>query len=143
MNLVFVCLGITAVLITHATGIRFHQVFGALFGFSLVLTAFFPHAPLVTGVSPNLLLDQWHSVFASTTGFSFTILAAGHAFLSRGRQRAGGILLAVIATLIPLGMMAFPSSMGLLQRVMFISAFGWLFFFMEQPWRLACKNPKL
>ncbi|OPL10084.1 MAG: hypothetical protein AVO34_12265 [Firmicutes bacterium ML8_F2] len=50
MNLVFVCLGLMAFLVTFATRIRFHQVLGALFGLSLILTAFFPHAPLVSGL---------------------------------------------------------------------------------------------
>jgi len=133
MNLVFVCLGLMAFLVTFATHIRFHQVLGAFFGLSLILTAYFPHAPLVSGLPANLLHDHWHSVFASTTGFSFTILAAGHAFLSRGRQRVIAILLVVIATLIPLGMIVMQAYIGLFQRLMFVSAFGWLFFFMKPP----------
>ena len=133
MNLVFVCLGLMAALTTYTTRIRFHQVMGAIFGLSLVMTAFFQHAPLVPGIPVNQLHDMWHSVFASSTGFSFTILAAGHAFLSQNRQRYVALFMAVIATVIPLGMMAFPAYMGLFQRLMFISAFGWLFFFMKAP----------
>ncbi len=69
----------------------------------------------------------------SSTGFSFTILAVGHVFLSQHRQRYVALLMAVIATVIPLGMMTVPAYMGLFQRLMFISAFGWLFFFMKAP----------
>jgi len=133
MNLVFVCLGLMAVLTTYTTRIPFHQVMGALFGLSLMMTAFFQHAPLAPGTPINQMHDMWHSVFASSTGFSFTILAAGHVFLSQHRQRYVALLMAVIAIVVPLGMMAFPAYMGLFQRLMFITAFGWLFFFMKVP----------
>lgn len=133
MDVVFVCLGVMAIITAYATQIRYHQVIGGIFGLSLVMTAFFPHVPLVSSVPVNLLQDQVHSIFASMTGFSFTLLAIGHGVMSQGRQRVGGIIIAAIAILISLGMMTFPSLMGLLQRIMFVSAFGWLFFYMEPP----------
>ncbi|WP_160058206.1 DUF998 domain-containing protein [Alkalicoccus saliphilus] len=133
MKLVFICLGSMAVFVTYATRIRYHQLFGVLFGFSLIMTAFFPHAPMEAGLPVNVVQDKVHSVFAGGTGFSFTVLAVGHAFMSRGNQRTAGVVLAIAATLIPLLMIAFPSWMGLLQRMMFICAFGWLFFYMEPP----------
>lgn len=141
MDIVFVCLGMMAIFTAYATRIRYHQVIGGIFGLSLVMTAFFPHAPLVVGVPVNVLQDQIHSVFANITGFSFTLLAVGHGVLSRGSQRVGGIILATIATLISLSMMGFPLFMGLLQRsIMFVSAFGWLFFYMEPP--AQCQIPR-
>lgn len=131
MDIVFVCLGIMAIITTFFTRILYLQLIGGIFGLSLVMTAFFPHAPLVASVPANLLQDQIHSVFASITGFSFTLLAIGQGVMSRGSQRVGGIVLAGIAIIISIGMMAFPSFMGLLQRLMFVSAFGWLLFYME------------
>ncbi len=133
MDLVFVILGVVTILNTFATRVRYHQVIGGLFGISLVMTAFFPHAPLVEGVPVNMLQDQVHSIFATITGFSFTLLAIGHGLMSKGSERVFGVLMAIIATLFSLGMMSFPSLMGLLQRIMFISAFGWLFFYMDPP----------
>ncbi len=133
MDLVFVALGLMALVIAYDTKVRYHQVIGGIFGLSLALTAFFPHAPLVTAVPVNLFQDQMHSVFASITGFSFTMLAIGHSIISRGWQRFWGLIIADVAILISLGMMSLPAYMGLLQRMMFISAFGWLFFYMKVP----------
>ena len=133
MNFVFMCLGIMSIWITLSSNIRFYQVVGTIFGLSLILTGVFRHAPLTDSTQFNLFHDQLHSIFASATGFSFTFLAAGHGFMSHKWQRIGGVVMAVVATLIPLGMMALPAFMGLLQRVMFVSAFGWLFFYMKPP----------
>ena len=133
MDLVFIVLGLMAIVIAYDTKVRYHQVIGGIFGLSLALTAFFPHAPLVTAVPVNLFQDQMHSVFASITGFSFTMLAIGHSIISRGWQRFWGLIIADVAILISLGMMSLPAYMGLLQRMMFISAFGWLFFYMKVP----------
>ncbi|TCI53145.1 DUF998 domain-containing protein [Exiguobacterium sp. SH5S13] len=131
MNVTFIALGVMTVLVTLTTRVRYHQVFGALFGTSLLLTGIFHHAPLMDGVPVDLFHDQMHSVFANATGFTFTLLAAGHGFMSHGRQRVAGFLLAAIAVIIPLCMWLAPDYMGLLQRTMFISAFWWLFFYMK------------
>ncbi|MDC7237668.1 MAG: DUF998 domain-containing protein [Sphaerochaetaceae bacterium] len=133
MDLIFICLGVASILINYKTGVVYHQVFGCIFGFSLIMTAFFPHAPLVTNVLPNLFFDKMHSIFASITGFSFTMLAFGHGIVSREKQRFWGFVMATIAILVSMGMMMFPSFMGILQRIMFMSAFGWLFFYMRTP----------
>jgi len=131
MDIIFVCLGIMAIIINYTTQVRYHQVIGGIFGLSLIMTAFFPYAPLVKDVPINLLFDEMHSVFASITGFSFTLLAVGHGIISREKQRVGGFIVATIAMLVSIGMMMFPAFMGILQRIMFISAFGWLFFYMK------------
>ncbi|MDW7659921.1 MAG: DUF998 domain-containing protein [Bacillota bacterium] len=133
MNFVFMCLGAMSIWITLSSKIRFNQVIGMIFGLSLILTGVFRHAPLIDYIEINKFHDQMHSIFASATGFSFTFLAAGHGFMTHKWQRASGLIMAIVATLIPLGMMALPSYMGLLQRVMFVSAFGWLFFYMKPP----------
>ncbi len=133
MNFVFMCLGAMSIWIVLSSKIRFYQVVGMIFGLSLILTGVFRHAPLMDSIRTNLFHDQLHSVFASITGFSFTFLAAGHGFMSHKWQRASGLIMAVVATLIPLGMIALPTFMGLFQRVMFMSAFGWLFFYMKPP----------
>jgi len=133
MDIVFVSLGLLAIIITYNTKVIYHQVIGGLFGLSLIMTAFFPHGPLVANTQVNVLQDQLHSIFASTTGFSFTLLAIGHTIMSKGKQRYWGIIIATIAILISLAMMLFPSLMGILQRIMLISAFSWLFFYMKVP----------
>lgn len=133
MNLVFLGMGATAIWITYATRIRYDQVIGGVFGGSLMVTAVFRHAPLMAGKPADVLQDQLHSIVASATGLSFILLAMGHGVMSAGRQRTGGFALAAFATLISVCMAAFPSIAGLLQRVLFVVAFGWLFFVMQPP----------
>jgi len=133
MNIIFIGLGIAAIQVTYSTRIRYHQIVGAVFGLSLMSTGLFHHAPLLDSVPVNQLQDQVHSFFASATGFSFTLLAAGHGFISTGPQKNAGIIMAFVAIIISIAMVIFPAIMGLLQRVMFVSAFGWLFFYMESP----------
>ncbi|KAF0222035.1 MAG: hypothetical protein FD133_1511 [Erysipelotrichaceae bacterium] len=143
MNIVFVSLGIESIWIALQTKIRYHQFFGVIFGLSLVMTGIFQHAPLITSIPVNHLQDILHSLFASITGFSFTLLAAGHGFMSDGSQRIVGIFMAMLAIFLSFAMFSVPEIMGLLQRIMFLSAFGWLFFYMKIPLNKQAKFNKL
>lgn len=133
MNMVFIALGTMSIWITYRSKIRYHQIVRAFFGISLLLTGLFQHAPLVEFVQADPLQDLMHSIFADTTGFSFTMLAIGHGIMSHGFQRSAAIIMAFASIIISIAMMAFPEIMGLLQRIMFVSAFGWLFFYMKPP----------
>ncbi|MFC4714208.1 DUF998 domain-containing protein [Planococcus dechangensis] len=133
MNIIFIALGATTIWVTCQSKIRYHQIIGAAFGLSLIMTAFFHHAPLIDAVQTDPFQDGVHSFFANATGFSFTLLAMGHGFISCGMQRYVAFGMAAVAIIISIGMMAFPDIMGLLQRIMFLSAFGWLFFYMKPP----------
>ena len=133
MNLTFILLGITSLWIAIQSKIRLYQVVGSMFGLSLLLTGVFKHGALIDGYTTVLLEDQMHSVFATTTGISFVILAFSHGFMSKGKQRWIGIILAIAASLISLGMAMMPPYMGILQRLMFILSFSWLFFYMKPP----------
>ncbi len=129
MNIVFILLGVMAILHTWKTRYLYPRILGLIFGLSLAMTGVFQHAPLVESVDVNQFQDVLHSFFATTTGFSFTFLAAGHVFMSRGVQRKVAIVLALIAMVVPLIMFGIPSVMGITQRFMFIAAFYWLFFY--------------
>lgn len=129
MNLTFVMLGITAIQKTSSSRITYLLVIGTIFGLSLSATGIFQHAPLVIDVEPHHLHDTLHSVFASTTGFSFTCLAAGHAWLYKGSQRYAAALMVIISIVITIMIFSFPAFMGISQRFMFITAFYWLFFY--------------
>jgi len=133
MNLTFILLGLTSLRICIKTKIRFHQVIGSIFSISLILTGVFRHASFIEGYSSNILEDVLHSIFATSTGTSFVLLAFGHGFMSSHKQRFSGLLIALVATLISLGMMVFPPYMGLFQRIMFYTSFGWIFFYMKPP----------
>lgn len=133
MNIVFILLGAISFIILMMSKICYHQVFGALFGLSLILTGIFKHAPVIEVETYDLIQDQLHSIFATTTGISFVVLAVGHGFMSEKMQRVVGISIGALATLLSIGMMQFPEYMGLLQRIMFLSSFYWLFFYMKFP----------
>lgn len=85
MNGMFVLLGLLSFYTFFQTKVVFYQVIGGLFGISLALTGVFLHGPLVEGIVVNTLYDTLHSVFASTTGFSFTFLVFGHEFMHTGK----------------------------------------------------------
>ena len=131
MNMIFLLLGLTSIYIAIKTKSRFHQVIGVIFGLSLIGAALFRHAPLNEMFEGNLFEDQLHSVFATTTGFSFVLLAFGHGFMHQKKQRVFGLIAGLVATLISIGMMFFPEILGVLQRIMFMIAFYWLFFYMK------------
>ena len=133
MNLTFIILALTTLWIVLSTKVRFHQVFGFIFSLSLLITGLFRHGSLIEGYPSNLVFDQLHSIFATTTGISFVILSLGHGFTSQGKQKTIGFLLAFGATLLSFAMMALPAYMGIFQRLMFILAFAWLFFAMKAP----------
>lgn len=137
MNITFVLLGFMAILVTWRTKIWYHRVWGGVFGISFCFTGLFRHAPLVDGITTIVWQDTWHSIFATTTGIGFTLLAAGHTVMSRGAQRWVALIMTAVAIVIPIAMFGIPEIMGLLQRVMFISAFWWLFFYMKPPSELS------
>ncbi len=128
MNIVFMLLGIRSMHICLKTRIPYIQFIGTIFATSLILTGLFKHGPLVDGVPINLQEDMLHSVFATATGFSFSLLAIGQGIMSRSSQRIVSLAVSSIALVIPLLMVSYPSYAGISQRFMFISAFFWLFF---------------
>ncbi|HEX6221291.1 MAG TPA: DUF998 domain-containing protein [Acidimicrobiia bacterium] len=100
----------------------------AVFGLMMVVTATASVRPWEAGVSFDAGEDGIHSFAATAMGFAF---AGGVALTSASRLQKGGRILlldicAVIASVaIPLLMVAFDDSSGLLQRVMFLVAYAW------------------
>ena len=120
-----------SIYITFQKKVISEQVFGLLFGISLAMTGVFQHAPLVDLNSVDLFQDQMHSIFASTTGLAFTLLAINHGFISVSKQRIISFTMAIIAMLLSVAIFSFPQWMGLFQRILFMSAFAWLFFYKD------------
>ncbi len=130
MNGGFIALGIVTIFYgkERTANYPIAKVLIYVFGISLIGTALFQHRPL-TGEEANMIVDAFHSIFATSTGFSFSILAIVTYFiLIEPKDKALAIALAVIAILIPILMQAIPSYQGLLQRLMFILAFTWLLY---------------
>lgn len=133
MNAVFVLLGTAAIADSwkRLSNYWLHKVVLTIFGISLVLTAFFQHAPIVPGVVFSELEDDWHSKFATITGFSFTFFAIASAFIKSTRKRK--IIAACIGIIaIFLSMLIFNVAelAGIWQRLMFIIMFAWLMSFL-------------
>jgi hypothetical protein len=133
MNLVFALLGIAAVVDGWVRLQKFwlHKVVLTIFGISLILVAFFQHAPIVSGVEFSALEDDLHSKFATTIGYSFVFFAISAAFIELTRIRsviAAGM--GIIAILLSMLIFNVSELAGVWQRLMFIIMFAWLMFFL-------------
>jgi len=129
MNVTFVLVGV-ATLLAAWRKLADHPlpllVIGA-FALSLVLMGFYRHEPLVAGGETNSFEARRHSLFATTTGFSFVLFAVSMIFVSRrGRDRVLAAAVAALSTLLSIGMATLPDLMGLWQRTIFVMAFVWL-----------------
>lgn len=131
MNFVFVLMGLTTIYVgwKHYDGYWLHKILLLLFGMSLVFTAVYSHAPINSLISYNIREDELHSLFASTTGFSFTILAISTGFVKKDtRKKFLPILVGIIATILSMMMFMIESYMGIWQRLIFIISFGWMIY---------------
>ena len=102
---------------------------GALvaFGVSMVATAAFSTRPWWPGAAFDPTEDLLHSITATTMGFAFAIGLAARAFTRRG-DPVGLALdgLGITASVVlPLAMSLLPDWAGLLQRIMFATAYVW------------------
>jgi hypothetical membrane protein len=133
MNMVFALLGIATIVDGWMRLSKYwvHKVVLTIFGISLVLTAFFQHAPIVPGVEFNILEDDLHSKFASITGFSFTIFTIAAAFIeSTNRRKVIAVVMGIIAILLSILIFNVAELAGVWQRMMFIIMFAWLMIFL-------------
>ncbi|TVP94413.1 MAG: DUF998 domain-containing protein, partial [Acholeplasmatales bacterium] len=129
MNTVFVLLGLGY----GVFGIHSLKTYPVLvvmivfFATSLIMTAFFRHAPIDPALPHDALEDTLHSVFATAVGISFSAFAASLMFVPvHRRMRYSALGMLMVAVLIPILMFTVPQWKGLFQRMMFLSAFLWL-----------------
>lgn len=135
MNIVFVLMGSLSILAgwSHYQGYGLHRLLLIVFGISLICTAIFSHAPIDPNVSYSEKENQLHSWFATITGFAFTFLAIATGFIKKSKVRM--ILpfcIGMLATLLSWLMFTIDELMGLWQRLIFISSFGWMIFEFNQ-----------
>jgi hypothetical membrane protein len=131
MNIIFVMMGITSIWAgwLHYEGFWFQRILILIFGISLVLVAIYSHAPITEGLTFNKKYDKLHSLFASTTGFSFTVLAISTAFFKEGKsEMILPIMIGVLATILSLLIFKVENLTGIWQRLMFITTFGWMIY---------------
>ena len=134
MNLTFIFLGVSSFLDGWRVldNFWFQKIIIAIFGLALVLTAFFQHAPIDPNLAFDVGEDNMHSWFASITGLSFTVFAISSAFIETSRSRKIlAVSIGIFATLLSMLIFNLPDYAGIWQRLIFISAFGWLIFFFQ------------
>jgi hypothetical membrane protein len=139
MNVTFVVLGVCTISAVTPKYRRhpFHLVAITVFGSALALCGVFQHEPLLDGVHRDAREAWLHSVFASLTGFAFTVFAVAVAMVSlRTGDRLLSIAVAVMATVLSLAMGFDPDRTGLWQRLIFLLAFPWLFYVSSAGHRL-------
>ncbi len=131
MNIVFMMLAIATVLLGTKALKRFWLPLYLLYFFALSLffTGIYQHAPANT----ELLLWErehiTHSVFSMLAGFSFSVYCLVVALrLKKFNERATAFTMLFLAVSLSFLMFNFPEYKGLFQRVLFITAFGWLFY---------------
>jgi len=136
MNIVFIGLGAASIV----TGWRwlpiywFHRIVLTIFGVSLILASFFRHVPLDLTLPFDAKEDSMHSLFASLTGFSFTIFAVATAYIQKPVfDRVLAATIGVTATLLSILMFYLPDWAGIWQRLIFMMSFGWMIYTFGTP----------
>ena len=133
MNVVFALLGVSAIVDgwVRLSNYWLHKVVLTIFGISLILTAFFQHAPIVQGITFNELEDDLHSKFATITGFSFVFFSIASAFIETTiTRRVVAVTVGIIASLLSMLIFNVADLAGIWQRMMFIMVFAWLMYFL-------------
>ncbi len=132
MNITFMLLGLS----TIYTGWKllhpfiFHKIVLTVFGFALFFAGVFQHASIIPTKPIDIQADNIHSFFASLTGFSFTLFAISSAYIQKlNQQKMLALGIGTAATLLSILMFTYPSFMGIFQRLIFISSFGWMIHF--------------
>lgn len=108
-----------------ARGVKWlHAAFGAF----MTATAAFSHRPWVANIPYDPVEDYLHSFTATAMGFAFA-LGVLVRLLQRERHdcygRAFDLAALVVATVIPVLMLYLPTMDGLIQRLMFVTAYLW------------------
>lgn len=130
MNIVFVLLAIATILLGTKALRRFWFPLYLLYFFALALglTAIYKHAPL-----EDVFFSQrehlLHSIFSFIAGIAFSVYCVVVSFYIKGKvQSASAIFMFCLAVALPLFIIQVPEYRGIFQRLLFLTAFGWLFY---------------
>jgi hypothetical membrane protein len=131
MNSIFVALAFSSVISGWECfeGFVFHRIILVLFGISLVLSAFFNHAPVNPDIQYNIREYGWHLYFTSTTWITFIILTFSTALmLEKQTDRLLAIITGISAGILLLLASEADRTAGIWQRLLFIISFGWMIY---------------
>jgi hypothetical protein len=138
MNATFALMGLVSIYggWSYYEGYWFQRMMLLVFGLSLALASVFSHAPISPGVAFDVQEDKFHSLFASTTGFGFTLLAISTGFIKRGDTvRVLPIAIGILATVFSMLIFSVAQYMGVWQRLLFLMSFAWLIYEFSQSVR--------
>lgn len=97
------------------------------FGLFMGMAGLIAHKPISPSLAFNEFMHQAHSILATLAGISITVGLLWQALLAPiFRSRAIAITLAVLCFVLPLCMLAFQDIQGLIQRIMYLLVFIWL-----------------
>jgi hypothetical membrane protein len=98
-----------------------------LFGLCMVLAGIMAHKPLDPTVPYSELMHQAHGALATLAGISITAGLLWQAFIvSKPLSRTIALILAILCLVLPLCMLAFQDIQGLIQRLMYLLMFTWI-----------------
>ena len=92
----------------------------------MVVVGVFPHKPIDATINFNDTFHILHGIIASVAGILITIGFIWQGFRTNGRQRVICFYMAAIAILFPILMLTIPYYRGIIQRIMYLQVFGWL-----------------
>jgi hypothetical protein len=131
INSIFVVLGFSSVISgwDFFKGFVFQRAILLLFGLSIVLSAFFNHAPVNPAIPYNISEDGWHKYFSCITWIFFVILAFSTALMHKKQtDRSLAFMAGISAVSLSLLSSEAAQTAGIWQRLLFIFSFGWLIY---------------
>ena len=100
------------------------------FGAFMALAGLFAHKPLDPAVQVDEAAHAMHGLLASLAGISITVGLVWYAIRTSGTWRRWvALALGGLCVALPLAMLALPAWQGLIQRVMYLLVFAWLWLF--------------
>ena len=126
MSAAFVALG-TAVIYDGVKAFHRSLLPFMLFGIAFAAAGLFGHKPISDAVPYSAWLDTAHSALATASGIALTVGFLWQAAAARPTTyRLLSAALAMVCVVLPLLMLNLPGYQGLLQRVMYLLVFAWL-----------------
>jgi hypothetical protein len=111
------------------------------FGLCMGLAGLFAHKPLDPTIPYSEVMHQAHGALATLAGISITVGLLWQAFLvSKPLVRTITIILAALCLVLPLCMLAFQDIQGLIQRLMYLLIFAWLW--INYPGKILATRPR-
>ena len=104
--------------------------FGALaiFGIGMLAAAIWSHLPIAPVAGGSIAEDDLHSIAATAMGLAFAATCCARLWTQRSQGldwlSVGGLLISIT---IPIMMMKLPDVAGLMQRMMFLFSFIWIY----------------